>query len=116
MGFPPTRVPAGWSAAANLPRYLPDNATKGGPSRLSWVSDEPAFCVVAARNQLGTHLRRPGSGAAACCRGRLGRARRGTGVVSIVVCLGNVGSGQRLVAGRVGDGDDGRRDPVRELA
>src|ERR1700757_1311979 len=116
MAFPPPPVRASWFAAASKPPYLAHNATKGDPSRLSWVRDEPAFCVVAARNQLGTNLRRSGSGAAACCRRGGGRACRGPGVVGVVVFLGDVGPAQRLVAGCVGGGDDGRRDPVCGLA
>src|ERR1700758_5584329 len=112
MAYPPPPVRASWYAAASKPPYLAHNATKGDPSRLSWVRDEPAFCVVAARNQFGTNPRRSGSGAAACCRRGVGWPGGGPGVVSIVVFLGDIRSGQRLVAGRLGSGDDGRRGPV----
>src|ERR1700719_652722 len=116
MACRPRRGRESWFAAGGLFRYLVDNATNGGPARLSWVSDKPAFCVVAARNQLGAYLRRSRSGAAACCVRRVGRAGRGSGVVGFVILFGDIGSGKRFVAGCVGGGDDGRGDAVCELA
>src|SRR5947209_17278104 len=112
MAFPLPRGPGSWSAAEGLFRHLPDNATKGGPSRLSWVSDKPAFCVVAARNQLGAYLRGSRGGAAACCGRRVGRVGRRSGVFGFVILFGDKRSGQRFVAGRVGGGDDDRGDAV----
>src|SRR5215471_13410309 len=114
MAFRPPRGQGSWSAAESLFRYLVDNATKGGTSRLSWVSDKPAFCVVAARNQLGTYLRRSRGGAAACCGRRVGRVGRGSGDLGFVIFLGHIGSGERFVAGGVGGGDADRGDAVCE--
>ena len=72
--------------------------------------------MVAARSQLGTNFLRSWPRAAACCRGGVGRAGRGVGVVGIVIFFGDFGSRQRVVAGRVVDGDDVRGQRIRELA
>src|ERR1700709_968850 len=105
-----------WSAAARSRPHPPHNATNWGLSRLSYFRDEPAFCVVAARDQFGPPLRRSWIGTAACCRGSLGWAGREFGDVSILVFLRGIRSCQRCVAGTVGEGDADRRDPIRELA